>query len=72
MQELFNVVRGVANSVAPHLRALGGNESQPVAFLGLNSLRVASTSVSPKNSNAKACLLAGCASIISLTLLGFS
>ena len=35
MHELKNVVRGVANSVAPHLRALGGMETQPVASLRL-------------------------------------
>ena len=33
-QELNNVVRSVANSVAPHRRALGGMEFQPVAFFG--------------------------------------
>ena len=35
MHELKNVVRGVADSVAPHLRALGGMETQPVASLRL-------------------------------------
>ena len=35
MHELKNVVRGVANSVAPHLRALGGMETQPVASFRL-------------------------------------
>ena len=35
MHELKNVVRGVANSVAPHLRALGGMETQLVASFRL-------------------------------------
>ena len=49
-QELNNVVRSVANSVAPHLWALGGMESQPVAFYGFQ--RVALPLFCPFLSNA--------------------